>query len=147
MTSFQTGIKGNRKAAARLVRKVHRTIQKAYEQRKSSGVTQTSIANALDVHRSVISRQLRGTEDMSIGRIAEFAWALGYDVDLAFTEQPPTGGNHEPRRIPAITSTSATLHAEGGVDIDQLGIKVRTSGILVEPSVRKGETFKIRIDA
>lgn len=103
MTLFQTPIKQNRRAAARFVAKVHRTLQKAYEAAKAEqGVTQTSIADALGVHRSVICRQLNGREDMSLGRVAEFAWALGCDIHFEFkprTNSP--GSNHRKLIAPA----------------------------------------------
>lgn len=108
--SYRTGVKGNRRAAARFVAKAHRTVQKAFEVRKAAGLTQAAIAEQLDVHRSVINRQLNGNDDMSIGRVAEFAWAMGYDVDLKFVEKPVSGrGNILPAVPPALRSSSSAF--------------------------------------
>ena len=76
--SFQITVKPNRRAAARFVGTVRRAILKAYvEEQKASGLTQTAIARALGVHRSVINREFRGQKDMTIGRVGELAWAMG----------------------------------------------------------------------
>lgn len=40
------------------------------------------MADALSVNRSVINRQIRGKQDINLGRIAEIAWALGYEPKL-----------------------------------------------------------------
>ncbi len=78
MPSFQITIAPNRRAAGRHVSKVRRALQKAFiEESKSNGLTQTKIAEALGVHRSVISRELRGVGDLTLGRVGELAWAMG----------------------------------------------------------------------
>lgn len=75
--SFQITISPSRKAAARFVTAVRRAIQKAYIEEQKAGLTQTAIARALGVHRSVINRELRGRKDITLGRVAELAWAMG----------------------------------------------------------------------
>jgi transcriptional regulator with XRE-family HTH domain len=60
---------------------VRRAIQKALaEQAAESGLTQSDIARAIGVHRSVINRELRGKKDLTLGRVAELSWALGRDI-------------------------------------------------------------------
>lgn len=57
---------------------VRRTIQKALaEEEKKRGLKQTDIARAIGVHRSVINRELKGRKDITLGRVAELAWAMG----------------------------------------------------------------------
>lgn len=75
--SFQITISPSRKAAARFVTAVRRAIQQAYVEEQKSGLTQTEIARAIGVHRSVINRELRGKKDLTLGRVAELSWALG----------------------------------------------------------------------
>jgi plasmid maintenance system antidote protein VapI len=75
--SFQITISPNRQAAARFVTAVRRALQKAYTEEQKNGLTQTAIARALGVHRSVINRELRGRKDITLGRVAELAWAMG----------------------------------------------------------------------
>ena len=84
MMSFQIIISPSRRAAASFVVAVRRALQKAYiEKQKESGLTQTAIARALGVHRSVINRELRGRKDITLGRVAELAWAMGLKPHFA----------------------------------------------------------------
>jgi plasmid maintenance system antidote protein VapI len=81
MSSFQIAISPKRRAAGRFIARVRRVLQAAYvEENERSGMTQSDLARAVDVHRSVISRQLNGREDMTLGRVAELAWAMGRDI-------------------------------------------------------------------
>lgn len=74
--SYRITLAGNRKAAARYVGSARQRLLQALAD--NPGIKQTEIARLLGVHRSVINRQLKGTGDMSMGRAAEIAWALGY---------------------------------------------------------------------
>jgi hypothetical protein len=85
MPSFRTTLTPHRRAAARFVVGVRRTIQKALaDENKRTGLTQTAIAKVLGVHRSVINREVRGAADMTLGRVAELAWAMGKEPVLEF---------------------------------------------------------------
>jgi plasmid maintenance system antidote protein VapI len=78
MTSFQISVSPSRRAAARFVEGVRRAIQKALaEENQRSGITQSDIARKIGVHRSVINREIRGYKDITLGRVAELAHALG----------------------------------------------------------------------
>lgn len=95
MTSFQLSVSPHRRAAARFVDRVRRALQKAYAEEPE--ISQTNIANALGVHRSVINRQLRGYKDITLSRVAELAWALGREpcFDL-IVPAIADGANHMP---------------------------------------------------
>lgn len=97
MTSFRLSVSPHRRAAARFVSNVHRRLQKAYA--LAPEVTQTAIANALGVHRSVINRQLRGHKDMSLSRVAELAWAMGYEADFELLKADALEGSNTPQQI------------------------------------------------
>lgn len=75
MTSFQIHVSRHRRAAARYVADVRRKIQMAFAE---SPLSQSDVARALGVHRSVISREVRGHKDLTLGRVAEIACLLGY---------------------------------------------------------------------
>ena len=78
MSSFQITITPSKRAAGRFISKVRRSIQKALaEEHQKSGLTQSAMARAIGVHRSVINRELVGRKDITLGRIGELAWALG----------------------------------------------------------------------
>lgn len=77
MPSFQISVKPSRRAAARFVTGVRRKILKALEEENQKrGLKQTDLARAIDVHRSVVNRELRGKKDLTLGRVAELAWAM-----------------------------------------------------------------------
>lgn len=87
MTSFQISVTPSRRAAARLVARVRREIQKALaEEARASGLNQSEIARRIGVHRSVINRELRGVKDMTIGRVGELGWAMGREAMFALPE-------------------------------------------------------------
>jgi len=78
MPSFRISVTPSRRAAARFVTQVRRAFQRAYgEENQKNGLTQSAIARAIGVHRSVINRELVGRKDITVGRIGELAWAMG----------------------------------------------------------------------
>jgi DNA-binding CsgD family transcriptional regulator len=95
MPSFQITLTPNRRAAARFIGQVRRALQKAYiEEQTARGLSQSEIARALKVHRSVINRELKGLRDISVGRVAELSWAMGRKPLLSLTQSPqPVGAN------------------------------------------------------
>lgn len=87
MTSFQITLSPSRRAAGRFVNSVRRKLQKAFaEESKHSGLTQTDVAKTIGVHRSVINRELRGHKDITLGRVAELASAMGRRAVIEFEE-------------------------------------------------------------
>lgn len=113
--SFQITISPNRRAAARFVTHVRLAILKAYaEEQKASGLTQSAIARALGVHRSVINRELKGLKDMTLGRVAELAWAMGRTPTFELPRPPETLGSNLPSLVPlqaqTLTKTTQGVH-------------------------------------
>jgi transcriptional regulator with XRE-family HTH domain len=83
MTSFQIAISPSRRAAGRFISRVRRSLQRALvEEGEISGINQSRVADAIGVHRSVISRELNGRQDITLGRVAELAWALGREIEF-----------------------------------------------------------------
>ena len=110
MPSFQISITPSRREAARFVTRVRRSIQKALaEENKKNGLTQSDIARTIGVHRSVINREIRGYKDITLGRVAELAHAMGRKPVLELPEVlPRPGANTEPRASVKISSTDDT---------------------------------------
>ena len=97
MPSFQITISPSKRAAGRFVYRVRRALQKALaEEQEKRGLNQSAVARAIGVHRSVINRELRGRKDITLGRVAELAWALGRRAVLELPEerQAAEWGNH-----------------------------------------------------
>ena len=88
MTSFRISVSPQRRVAARFVDAVRRKLSAAYAERPD--VTQSAIADALGVHRSVINRQLRGQKDVIFAGVAEISWCLGLEpvFDRRMRERP-----------------------------------------------------------
>lgn len=108
MASLQTLVKPNRRAAAKMVAQVRRRLQQALADRPE--VKRTAIAQALGVHRSVITKQFNGTQDMSIGRAAELAWALGYEPEFVLHDRAHAkAGNIEEESCPAFEKPSVRI--------------------------------------
>lgn len=85
MPSFQITITPSKRAAGRFVYAARRAIQKALAEEKAKrGLTQTGMARAIGVHRSVINRELRGKKDITLGRVAELAWAMDRKAVIDF---------------------------------------------------------------
>jgi len=111
MTSFQIAISPSKRAAGRFISRVRRTLQRALmEEAHVNGINQSQIAKAISVHRSVVSRELNGRQDITLGRVAELAWALGRDIEFNLVvPRVPLGTN----ALPSTKATSdSTVHIE-----------------------------------
>ena len=102
MTSFQIALKPQRRAAARFVAHVRDVLQKRIVE---SGRPQAQIAQAIEIHRSVLNRELRGRRDISLSRIAEIAWALGEEVRFDMISATAKGN----RAVPAAGAEGVML--------------------------------------
>lgn len=120
----------HRRAAARFVALVRRELQKAFAE--SPDVTQSMIADVVGVHRSVINRQLRGTADISLSRVAEIADVLGYEPEFHLERPtPPLGSNATPDALSVGGTTTFTTLARattaGVVEAPREGIRNATA--------------------
>jgi transcriptional regulator with XRE-family HTH domain len=107
--SLQITISPKERAAGRFVERVRRAVQKALaEEHAKSGLTQSDIARAIGVNRSVVSREIRGHKDLTLSRVAEIAWALGRRpaFDMVPTAVAP-GVNVPPLVAAAVNPLSA----------------------------------------
>lgn len=112
MTSFQIAISPSRRAAGRFISHVRRSLQRALvEEGEVGGINQSRVADAIGVHRSVISRELNGRQDITLGRVAELAWALGREVEFNLVRPEQAEGSNVPlAKAGALTSQS--LHTQ-----------------------------------
>ena len=106
MTSFQTGVTPQRRAAARYISHVRSVLQRALaDVQRERGMTQSDIAREIGVHRSVISREIRGEKDLTHRRVGELAWAMGYRPRLVLERAGPEAGVNSMNLEPAARST------------------------------------------
>lgn len=110
MTSYRFSISPKERIVGRFLGKVRRELQKAFAEERGRGLSQAEIARELGVGRSVINRQLMGTENMTMRRVAELAWAMGRDPDfVARKREVRAGANYheEPAQKPNVQATNA----------------------------------------
>jgi transcriptional regulator with XRE-family HTH domain len=89
MPLFRISLTPSRRAAVRFISQVRRAFQRAFaEENKKRGLTQAAIARTIDVHRSVINRELTGRKDITVGRIGELAFAMGRVPHFDLIESP-----------------------------------------------------------
>lgn len=114
MTSFQIAITPSKRAAGRFISRVRRALQRELvAEGEQSGLSQSDVARSIGVHRSVISRELNGRQDITVGRIAELAWAMGREIEFDLVRPKHT----EYSNVPLATAGALTSQAPiGGVD-------------------------------
>src|SRR6266581_6107553 len=83
MTSYMFEIGEKARKASRFIGHVRAELQRALVAEKASRkLTQQKLADALGVNRSVINRQLMGTENLTLRSVAELGWALGWERNI-----------------------------------------------------------------
>lgn len=107
--SFQIAIRPNRRAAARYVGKVRRALQKAFAD--NPDITRKAVADEIGVDKSVITRQLNGHADMSLGRVGEIAYALGYEADFSLKRRQVSAGDNKPLQVAPVKAKVITTGA------------------------------------
>jgi predicted XRE-type DNA-binding protein len=83
MTSYLFDIGDRARKASRFIGTVRSELQYVLSREKAERkLNQQDIATLLGVNRSVVNRQLIGTENLTLRSVADLAWALGWDIDF-----------------------------------------------------------------
>jgi transcriptional regulator with XRE-family HTH domain len=89
VTSFHFDIGSRARQAGRLIGRVRSELLRALSERKAeTGLSQQALARKLEVHRSLINRQLTGEANLTLRSLADLAWAL--DMEVSFELKKPT---------------------------------------------------------
>jgi hypothetical protein len=109
--SLQFDVGEKSRKVAKFIGKVHRELQRALEyEKKNRRITQQQIASLIGVNRSVINREFLGGGNLTLRRLAELAWALGWEIGFELRKPTATHGqNHLPVQAPT-TVTSGNVH-------------------------------------
>ena len=120
MSSFRTAVTPSRRAGNRFISAVRRTLQKAFtDEAAKSGLTQAELARRLGVHRSIVTRELRGVENLTLRSVAELAFGMGRRAELTLVEPGiklgtnmsydigGAGVTSPPGQVPAKTSSAS----------------------------------------
>jgi transcriptional regulator with XRE-family HTH domain len=88
VTSFHFDIDSRARQAGRFIGLVRRELLRALSQKKAeAGISQQALARKLDVHRSLINRQLSGEANLTLRSLADLAWAM--DMEISFELKKP----------------------------------------------------------
>jgi transcriptional regulator with XRE-family HTH domain len=90
--SYKLKIDPKTRAGGRFIGASHKALLTALlKERDISGLTQQELARRLGVHRSVVSRLIKGDANLTFRSVGEIAWAMGWDAQLLLKriEQSP----------------------------------------------------------
>jgi transcriptional regulator with XRE-family HTH domain len=97
VTSFQFDIGGRARNAGRFIGRVRDELLKALSERKKDGkLTQQELATKLDVHRSLINRQLSGESNLTLRSLADLAWAMDMEITFELKKPVVEAGQNQP---------------------------------------------------
>jgi transcriptional regulator with XRE-family HTH domain len=93
--SFLFEIGRRRRKAGRFIGHVRRELLKAFaEEQQARGLTRDELARELGVHKSVVTRRLNGSSNLTLRVVAEMADALERDIRFSLEEPArATGAN------------------------------------------------------
>lgn len=113
---FDIGERG--RTVARFIAHVRSELQRAFvAERRENKLTQQAIAQKLGVNRSVINRQLTGIENLTVKRVIELAWAMGWEVKFSL-EKSSGGGNYfTPDAPPPPATIRSATESSGGASL------------------------------
>jgi transcriptional regulator with XRE-family HTH domain len=95
VTSFQFDIGGRARNAGRFIGRVRDELLKALSERKKEGkISQQELASKLEVHRSVINRQLTGEANLTLRSLADLAWAMGMEISFELKKPSVDAGQN-----------------------------------------------------
>lgn len=106
MTSFQFDIGSRARNAGRFIGRVRNELLKALSERKKDGkLSQQELAKKLEVHRSLINRQLSGEANLTLRSLADLAWAMDMEISFELKKPVVEAGQNQPVNQSATTST------------------------------------------
>lgn len=108
MTSFKIGgLSAKDRASGRFIERFNRAIATAaVKQKRARGLTQRSVAEAMDVDKAFVSRILAGGGNPTLRTIGELAWAMGLRPNITFEPIEDLAHNHVIEPIKVVTATS-----------------------------------------
>jgi hypothetical protein len=96
MNSFELEIDEQSRIGSEFMARVVNEIRRAVAAEKASRkITQQAIADKIGTSRAVINRQVQGLENLSVRRIAEILWAIGWEPHFE-ARKIPAGENLRP---------------------------------------------------
>jgi len=134
--SYELKIDPKKRAASRFIGKVRKAlISAAIEEKELSGISQKDIAEAIGVHKSAVSRMLKGESNLTLRSVGELAWALGWDPDFSL------------KRRAAASAQSNQLDVEQTRNLARTAASSSTYNVLVYDKAKATEPHPSRLQA
>jgi hypothetical protein len=80
----------------------------------TSGLSQEHLAAALDVDKSLISRRLNGSENLTLKTLSYMGTAMGCRLTVSFVPYAMVGTGNTYTYTPSTVLTGGTVHSSGG---------------------------------
>lgn len=98
MKSFSLNMSPKERATGRFMGRVNRALVKAViAAKREKNLTQSQIAEQMEVDKSTISRIINGRGNLTLRTIGEISWVLGLRPDITFSKiqnDSADGANH-----------------------------------------------------
>ncbi|MDP1837843.1 MAG: helix-turn-helix transcriptional regulator [Reyranella sp.] len=111
MTSAKISVDKRRRSYVRLVGDIHHALNQALtEEHAKRGLTKSRISKLLNVGRSAITKQLSGSNNMTLETLADLAHALDREVKVSLPERMVVQQSNqvsEPVRKAIVSETEA----------------------------------------
>jgi transcriptional regulator with XRE-family HTH domain len=96
MTSFHFDIGSRARNAGRFIGRVQSELLRALAEKKMlRKFSQQSLARKLQVHRSLINRQLSGEANLTLRSLADLAWALDMEITIELKDPVVEAGSNQ----------------------------------------------------
>jgi len=96
MTSFHFDIGSRARNAGRFIGRVQSELLRALAEKKMlRKFSQQSLARKLQVHRSLINRQLSGEANLTLRSLADLAWALDMEITIELKDPMVEAGSNQ----------------------------------------------------
>ena len=96
MTSFHFDIGSRARNAGRFIGRVQSELLRALAEKKMlRKFSQQSLARKLQVHRSLINRQLSGEANLTLRSLADLAWALDMEITIELKDPTVEAGSNQ----------------------------------------------------
>lgn len=105
MTSFHFDIGSRGRNAGRFIARVRNELLRALaEKKRGARFSQQTLANKLEVHRSLINRQLNGEANLTLRSLSDLAWAMDLEIEFELKKPAAETGSNQ-------TTTTSTVES------------------------------------
>ncbi|HIJ61791.1 MAG TPA: helix-turn-helix domain-containing protein [Rhodospirillaceae bacterium] len=112
---FRLAIDPKSEKAADFIGEVRAELGRVLAELAEAGISKSDVAKRLEIHRSAVTRRIRGTENLTLRTLAEMAWAMNRDIVFQLAQQdsrhlantpPPTASSQAEIIQQPVTSSS-----------------------------------------